>query len=141
MSSFDSGFTSIPTGLDKKTKTLMLRDSQRRELGYNIKLGSLRLGDSFLYISETEQDDYIRICLFEKEAVGTYRERYVLSYYCYSVATNEVTQPDMIDTRNKIEHRFGDYIRDALNRRNIRNTLLIFNPSITDIKLDNSKGI
>jgi hypothetical protein len=47
----------------------------------------------------------------------------------------------MIDTRNKIENRFGDYIRDALNRRNIRNTLLIFNPSITDIKLDNSKGI
>jgi hypothetical protein len=51
MSSFDSGFTSIPTGLDKKTKTILLRDSQRRELGYNIKLGSLRLGDSFLYIS------------------------------------------------------------------------------------------
>jgi hypothetical protein len=66
MSNFDAGSTVIPLGLDKKAKANLIRDNLRREFGYNIKLGSLRLGSSFLYILVSENYETIRVCLFQK---------------------------------------------------------------------------
>jgi hypothetical protein len=64
---FDAGPPGFPLGLDKKTKANLIRDNLRREFGYNLKLGSLRLGQSFLYIAVSENQETIRVCLLRKQ--------------------------------------------------------------------------
>lgn len=56
----------IPSGVDKKTKSAILRDSLRRQYGDNAKLASLRLGSGFLHVSSSENEELVRVFLFKK---------------------------------------------------------------------------
>lgn len=44
LGNFHAGQMYIPSGIDKKIKAGILKDNMRREYGYNLKIGSLRLG-------------------------------------------------------------------------------------------------
>jgi hypothetical protein len=54
MSSFLTISIQPPAGIDKKSKTVMMREHLRREYGTNIKLASIRLGSGYLHISFSE---------------------------------------------------------------------------------------
>lgn len=47
---------------DKKTKSSILRENHKKEFGNNLKLGCLRLGKGFLYVSY--YGNYVRVALF-----------------------------------------------------------------------------
>lgn len=63
---FNAGQMYMPAGIDKKVKMGIQRDNLRREYGYNLKLGSLRLGESFLFISYNGDDSLFRVFSFER---------------------------------------------------------------------------
>ena len=45
------GVNSFTPGTDKIMKHILNKDAQKREVGINLKIGALRLGEEFLYIS------------------------------------------------------------------------------------------
>jgi hypothetical protein len=71
VANFNAGQMYLPTGIDKKIKAGLLRDNFRREYGYNLKIGSLRLGEGFLFISYNEDNSVFRVFLLEKEGRDT----------------------------------------------------------------------
>ena len=54
MGSFAGGAVLIPIGIDKRTKTTIVRDNLKREFGNNVKIAGLKLGSGFLHVSDSE---------------------------------------------------------------------------------------
>jgi hypothetical protein len=99
-----------------------------------LKVGSLRLGEGFLFISYNDDHSLFRVCCFEKEAPDSPVPHYALHFYTYNIYERKVTAPHMEPVRQRIMGRFGDILEAVFFQRKCRNTLLILSPRVQDVR-------
>ena len=52
----------IMSGCDKKIKKQILKDNLLKEFGINLKMGALRLGKKFLFVSANGEAIHLFLC-------------------------------------------------------------------------------
>ena len=63
---FEGTSNLIMSGFDKKTKKQIQKDNLIKEFGMNLKIGALRLGKKFLYVSGNGEIIHLFFCLKDK---------------------------------------------------------------------------
>lgn len=120
------------SGIEKKTRTTIIRENQRRQFGTYSKLASLRLGSGFLHVSQADDCDNnqnVRVSLFSKDLRSNC---YTLKYYSCHKETGEVTNPQMETTKKEVSALYASLIREATQRHYVRNTIFVLEPKIKD---------
>ncbi len=88
------------------------RQQQIQRYGLNLKLGCLRLGDRFLYISSYEGE--MRVFLFKKQQES---KIYEIKFMAFEIATGNLydTHTDCTEHRNYLHKHFRRHINYAMN--------------------------
>lgn len=66
MYAFEGTSNMIMSGFDKKTKKQIQKDNHLKEYGTNLKIGALRLGKKFLFVSGNGETIHLFLCLKDK---------------------------------------------------------------------------
>ena len=63
---FEGTSNLVTSGIDKKIKKQIQKDNLLKEFGVNLKIGALRLGKKFLFVSGNGEIIHLFLCLKDK---------------------------------------------------------------------------
>jgi hypothetical protein len=108
--SFESSLNIYLVGCDKKTKKSINRANSIKDYGANLKLGSLRLGARFLFVSSQGG----RLNVFSCQKVETPQgSSYKMHHYSMNLPSKRLVREDMAESRKFIEGKYLKFIRSA----------------------------